>query len=589
MKKINVILILLIFVVCLKIHAISDVKKLFEDAPVYKVKIPQKHYGALLDEKATSLKRLRYAESISVDIDILNFSKKETKGSYIISKMAVQSDGASNLGFTFKNFILTKGEKISVYNSIGQHLVDYTMDDNTRSGFFPTSPLVSDLIYIKCKLKSDKEKRNLKIINVNHGFMEVFSQVNYRRPASDDCNIDINSELGNNWQLVKHSVVRIDVGGSWCTGTLINNTANDGKPYIFTANHCINEYTNMNTVKIYFNYENLGEYKEQSLTGATLLAGSRSHDFSLMLMDEKPPASYRPVYAGWTLKEEPSDSSYCIHHPGGGFKKISFDKDYLSISKYLANPIPEFFTTEEVFWKVSDWESGTTLGGSSGSALFNKNGYVIGSLSGGDANCSNPVNDFYSAFYVNWNRFAEPAKQLKHWLAPDAPGVTSLKTLAGVYFTADKQRIYPGETVRFTNSSNEKYEVEHWSIDGKKYTSDSPEVTFEKSGIFDVKLVVKSGMIKDSLVRKKFIRVGYVLYPNPTESEATLSMLTLPEDFNTNSIKVYNMSGKEVEVSVSVNDENDLKINFLGQQSGTYFIKCDSHGLNIFERIVILN
>ena len=42
------------------------------------------------------------------------------------------------------------------------------------------------------------------------------------------------------------SVVLLIIDGSvGCTGTLINNTDNDGKPYLLTASHCLNKQFTM--------------------------------------------------------------------------------------------------------------------------------------------------------------------------------------------------------------------------------------------------------------------------------------------------------------------------------------------------------
>ena len=51
----------------------------------------------------------------------------------------------------------------------------------------------------------------------------------------------------------KKAVALIVNGGfAACTGSLINNTANDGTPYFLTANHCLG---NPNTWTYYFNHE----------------------------------------------------------------------------------------------------------------------------------------------------------------------------------------------------------------------------------------------------------------------------------------------------------------------------------------------
>jgi hypothetical protein len=59
---------------------------------------------------------------------------------------------------------------------------------------------------------------------------------------SDTCNVDVDCAIGDDYDYIKdhnkRSVALINLGNSICTGTLINNTSNDGTPYFLTADHC---------------------------------------------------------------------------------------------------------------------------------------------------------------------------------------------------------------------------------------------------------------------------------------------------------------------------------------------------------------
>ena len=50
--------------------------------------------------------------------------------------------------------------------------------------------------------------------------------------------MDVICSDGLPWANEIKSVVRILTGGTLCTGTLVNNTAQDGTPYVLTAEHC---------------------------------------------------------------------------------------------------------------------------------------------------------------------------------------------------------------------------------------------------------------------------------------------------------------------------------------------------------------
>ena len=71
-------------------------------------------------------------------------------------------------------------------------------------------------------------------------------------------------------------------------------------------------------------------------------------------------------------------------------------------------------------WKIEEWERNTTTeGGSSGSGLWDENHYLIGQLYGGQANCSNSINDYYGKFSKSW-------AGLSSWLDPQNTGATVL-------------------------------------------------------------------------------------------------------------------------------------------------------------------
>jgi hypothetical protein len=257
---------------------------------------------------------------------------------------------------------------------------------------------------------------------------------------SDWCNVDVNCEAGTGWEVVKKSVVWIIAGRETCTGVLINNTLQDSTPYVFTAAHCVFDelsHTYKNPV-VYFNYETrwCGDTREPtpfSISGATLVAtgdtleysrDGDSLDFALLRLNADPPDYYQPYYAGWDRSSTPPQSSTTIHHPRSDAKKISVDNDPLQIS-YDGNGAFREYVRNSLWWVV-EWDLATTENGSSGGPLFNPGQRVIGTLTGGDANCSNSVNDFYTRFDYAWDYYPDPSRQLKHWLDPAGTDPLSL-------------------------------------------------------------------------------------------------------------------------------------------------------------------
>ncbi|MDA7716928.1 GEVED domain-containing protein [bacterium] len=85
-------------------------------------------------------------------------------------------------------------------------------------------------------------------------------------------------------------------------------------------------------------------------------------------------------------------------------KKISFDNDPSTISGYLG-------ASGTTHWQITDWNDGTTEGGSSGSALFDQNKRIIGQLHGGYAACGNDRGDWYGRLSVTYPNICQ-------WLSP---------------------------------------------------------------------------------------------------------------------------------------------------------------------------
>jgi hypothetical protein len=256
--------------------------------------------------------------------------------------------------------------------------------------------------------------------------------------GSGNCEVNIGCAEGDNWQKQKRSVARIQVksGGSnlWCTGSLVNNTRNDGKPYLLTADHC-GRYatpTDLSQWIFYFNYEGTGcpdpavEPALKSVTGAKLMAhggngGTTGSDFFLVLLNSDIPESYNVYFSGWNRETlVPSPSGVGIHHPQGDIKKISTYTERLQPSNWAGGA---FLSHWQVNWIETPNGHGTTEGGSSGSPLFDNLGLLVGTLTGGDSGCDSAslgLSDYYGQFAYSWaSNGTDSTKVLKYWLDPD--------------------------------------------------------------------------------------------------------------------------------------------------------------------------
>lgn len=266
---------------------------------------------------------------------------------------------------------------------------------------------------------------------------------------SQSCEVNVNCSEGDAFQDIKRSTVRILVRSGnlagWCTGSVINTTVFDNTPYILTAEHCglidvgfANE-TDLRRWVFFFNYESNtcnnptseAQVPNQAVIGAQLVArsndqgGDLGSDFLLLELVRSIPQSYNPYFTGWNRSNQSSSSGVSIHHPEGDIKKISTYNRFL-ISSSFRNITPN--THWRVNWSSTANGYGVTEGGSSGSGIFNMNGLLIGTLTGGSSNCSNPTNpDLYGKFSYSWNQNGNaPENRLMDWLDPNGTGEAAI-------------------------------------------------------------------------------------------------------------------------------------------------------------------
>jgi hypothetical protein len=150
----------------------------------------------------------------------------------------------------------------------------------------------------------------------------------------------------------------------------------------------------------------------KTISGAELVAHAENLDFTLVKLSRFPPFTYYPYFSGWDASDDtPAPPTVTIHHPQGDVKKISIDNDEpvtASYDVYDAN----------TFWKILQWDVGTTEPGSSGAPLYDKDHRIVGTLSGGDAHCGSSINDYYQKLAAMWADYPDSTEQLKHWLDP---------------------------------------------------------------------------------------------------------------------------------------------------------------------------
>lgn len=351
-------------------------------------------------------------------------------------RFAIYAPKAKSINLVFDDYFLPEGAKFHIYNEgYEQILGAFTSRNNKTNGTFSTALVYGETSYLEYYEPANvKGEGRIHINMVVHGYRSIFEKSNAQLGNSGNCNIDTECPQADNWRDELKAAGKTIAGGGLCSGTLVGNTTGDRRPLFLTANHC----GFSNTVIVYWRFErpNCGSGipdDTQTTSGAMLLAdvdgnpggNIRSSDHLLMELDENPADSYDIYFAGWDATGAPVQSATGIHHPAGDAKKISMENNPLTCTGYTQTAV----NPNGSHWRVIDWDSGTTEGGSSGSALFdNSTQRLIGMLSGGGAACGNNQSDWYGKFSVAWsnNGTTDPSERLRDWLDPNNTGTMAI-------------------------------------------------------------------------------------------------------------------------------------------------------------------
>ena len=182
----------------------------------------------------------RFGENIYVDIDIKENSVETSFDNGKVYRMAIKSEGAVSINLTFDNFHLPKGADLFVYTKDQREIIGaFTEANNQADKYFSTTLLFADEIILEYYEPNNADfQGTLHLNRVTHGYRSANEYLKSFGQAGA-CQVNVACSTGTGWDDQIKSVCMLVVGGKgFCSGALINNTANDGKPYILTANHC---------------------------------------------------------------------------------------------------------------------------------------------------------------------------------------------------------------------------------------------------------------------------------------------------------------------------------------------------------------
>ncbi len=402
--------------------------------------VPQPDWARIREEDKGAVGSFRFAVPIAVDLNMKNAGTwRDLPDGNRLWQCRIRSTDALGLALTLENFELPKGAKLFLLAPDGSSVLGaYDADNNPASRkFFIGFIRGKEAVLEYYEPKNAGKKADFTIKTVYHAYNQVMmGGVGFG--ASVSCNINANCPTASNWQTQKQGVVRILVvtaqGTGWCSGGLVNNTKQDGKPYILSAYHCVDGLTpDYSQWTFFFNYESPNcqnpqtEPISRSIQGCMSRAGAQETDFLLLELNFRIALDVNAQYLGWNRDSTVlPTSTVMIHHPKGDIRKYSRDSRPAVVYNSGASWTNGAFSPPRSHLNVI-FDEGLVEPGSSGAPLFDPSGRIIGQLHGGGFTDSCHMSFVLSGWFAkSWDGNGTPATRLKDWLDPLSTGVKML-------------------------------------------------------------------------------------------------------------------------------------------------------------------
>ena len=489
-----------------------------------------------------------------------------------IWELKIKAAGAEALSFIFSTFKLYGSSVFTVTDLNGVYRHKPVSKEDMLEDFQQHLALCfGDELILRLLEPKGTQASEILMDRVMYDYRSTGNPMIQKINESDACEINVNcSPVGDAWQDEKRGVARILItdatGQGWCSGSLVNNTAQDCKPLFLTALHCgiTTSAANSNLWKFYFRYEapsctnpsTAGTLDDYFITGCVRKANSNDNggdtgsDFLLLQLGTAAneaatittlkTANFNAYWNGWDANNSAAAGGAGIHHPAGDIKKIS---------TFTATPTSQTYggAAANTHWRFS-WSAnsnghGVTEGGSSGSPVFKSNGRIFGTLTGGSSFCNQlTAPDYYGKVSYHWTSNSTNANyQLKTFLDPGNTGALvldgssnpcSAPTIPVANFSGTPTTVAPAGTVSFSDLTSGSPTSWTWTIapgtagtawsytGGTSATSQNPQVIFNTVGQYTITLVAANSQGSDSEIKTNYITVAAASGPCAASSTA---------------------------------------------------------------------
>jgi lysyl endopeptidase len=346
-------------------------------------------------------------------------------------RLRIEVPNAYGLLLFYDNFDLPDGAKLFVYRpDLEQVLGSYTKASAAGRTRFMTGVVDGDAAVVEYQAPAGTTRTPFRIFRVDGVYRsDTKSLLSFGFGTADPCHDNITCPEAQEWQLERNAVARVmlvvEGGSGFCTGTLVNNTAEDGRLLFLTAFHCMDGFTPLYDLwrfDFYYASESCDspdfEPFYQSILGCDSLSGRQSSDYLLLDLYPENTEHLNLHFVGWDRSGTPPDTAAIISHPRGDLQKFGFSSSPSSVwgnsirwnSGVLTPPNHHFLVT---------YSDGTIEPGSSGAGLLDKNHRLTAVLQGdnGTVDCD-AAQGYFGRISLAWTGGGTPASRLKDWLDP---------------------------------------------------------------------------------------------------------------------------------------------------------------------------
>ncbi len=335
---------------------------------------------------------------------------RRTADGGLVWTIALHSKDASALRVHLSDFSLPANAALHIYSEAEEAFGPYTDLGPNKNGDFWTNTVMGALVYVQLRCfgpisQQDFDALRFKISAIGHlgpkfllPFREMLERDNgnidraathcpYNAPCVEDARC-IDGYTFPAIDYVRWGVARIQwVSGSniyICSGGLLTDLVPESQiPYFLTANHCIGNDSDAQSLECFFQYWTPYchgpcwpiQLPPRTL-GATFLSGSKTNgDYSLLVLKEDPPPG--SIFLGWETAPVAFYhlvDLFRLHHPKGAPQAFSRYYVDTTLKECSGKPSGKFIYSRNII--------GADEYGSDGAPVVSIYGLVCGQLSG---------------------------------------------------------------------------------------------------------------------------------------------------------------------------------------------------------------